>query len=124
MKLLMASALIIFANLAQAAQSYTTVECADATGRFSGSDHLKTPAHGFSASELKDIVLGAKQVLSAPMPFPADVVVAPNPVDLQELKISTTPSPFGFTKAVFFVIEAKNFTRLNVFCTMTEQIGL
>lgn len=124
MKFLVVIALLGLTEFAQGAQSYTTVECADVSGRFSGSDHLKTPAHGFSAAALKDIVLGARQVLSAPIPYPSDVVVAPNPVDLQELKINTAAFPFGFAKAVFFKIEAKNFTQLNVFCTMTEQVGL
>ncbi len=122
--LVVIAALLGVTEFAQGSQSYTTVQCADTSGQFSGSDHLKTPAHGFSAVELKDIVLGARQVLSAPMPYPADVVVAPNPVDLQELKIAPSTSLFRFSKAFYFKIEAENFTQLNVFCTMTEQVGL
>lgn len=124
MKFFVLVVLLFCSDLALAAQSFTSIECATTDGRFSGKASGITPPLGFTASELKDILLGTKQVATASMPYPSDVVVAPNAVNLQEVVLSLPPSPFGFSKAMFFAIEAKNFTQLNVFCTMKNVMGL
>ncbi|MGE0528345.1 MAG: hypothetical protein AB7G93_04920 [Bdellovibrionales bacterium] len=120
MKSMILIAVLMAGTTASAATVHTTASCASTTGHFGGTQTRQSQSLEFTATELKDIVLGDRQVEDAPMPYPSDVVVAPKVQDLQEVPLTLQTTPHGYKKTIYFTLTSANTADQQVFCTVVQ----